>query len=451
MQTEVYNTLPNDVEAESAVVGSVVINEEVFAACYFLKMEDFYIDRHKWIWQAYGRMYKNRTPIDYLTLKQELADMGVLDEIGGAPYLTSLLNGIPNTYNAEAYARRVEEFSIRRKLITAANNIAAVAYTAGKSPEEMINESVSSVYQVADRTNRKEVTVGAALRAAYEQSRKAEKEGGMIGIPSGFVDLDSLLGGFKSGKLYYFGGRPGMGKTGLVLDFAIEAAFVEKKNVRIFSQEMNYTELAVRIAAKRLGIDTKRIEDGYLSDEQWREYEALVDMVQDHERFPLTIDETVPLNPVALHAICHNHWMRGNLDLVIIDYMQLMEGSGIGLREQVTDISRSTKRLARSMNIPVIGAAQLNRSADEDNPRLKDLQETGALEQDADVVGLLSPDDQLKDKGIMDLHIAKHRGGPVGHVYLNFIREQTKFTSSTVRKEDFKGNNILDAQRKGLK
>lgn len=428
--------VPVDFQSEEAVIGSVLINPDVYSELYFLKPADFYIHRNRWAWEAFAKLDHDRTPIDLLSVENVLKDRGQYAEFGGLARLTELVNRVPMSLNAEHYARRVEAFAYRRKVITAANQMATLAYDLKSPLDDVINGSLATVYAAVDRQSHKEVTIGRAMLEAFQQSEAAARSGKLLGIPSGFVDLDALLSGFKKGKLYYVGGRPGKGKTALVLDFGISAAFVHKKRVRIFSQEMNYLEIAIRVAAKELEIDTQRIEEGALSMEEWQAFKKLVDALQDYQTFPITIDETVPLHPNALNAICMNQYMRGNLDMVIIDYMQLMEGDGNNIREQVTHISRNAKRLSRTLNIPVIGAAQLSRNAAEGKPQLRDLQETGALEQDADVVMLLSDHEQedLKSKGVMTADVSKHRGGPTGLVDLLFKREYTKFVNAATKR-----------------
>lgn len=421
-------TTPHSRDAEEAALGAVLINPDALAELHFLKAEDFYIDRHKWLWKAFLKLNKERTPIDLVTVTDELDRLELLGEIGGPAYLTTLINAAPASYNAESYGRIIEAYSIRRKLIQAANTIAGLAVDEKRTVEEALEKALSSMYAVADRQTHKEVTIGQALSDSYDQSSTAAASDSFVGIPTGFVDLDKYLGGLKNGKLYYVAGRPGKGKTALILDFAIKAAFDFQKRVRIFSQEMNSTEIAVRVAAKRLNIDTKKIEDGLLNKDEWAAYLELVNETQDYERFPIVIDETTPLTPTVLHAICQNSFLRSNLDLVIVDYAQLLEGEGQSLREKITDVSRNLKRLSRRLNIPVVAAAQLSRNAAEGEPKISDLQETGALEQDADVVMLLNEDPEVK--GVINVNIGKHRGGPTGKVDLTFRRNLTKFESA---------------------
>ena len=423
--------IPHSKESEEAVLGSILINPDVFQELHFLKAEDFYVERHKWLWKSCVNLNKNRAPLDFVTITEELERLGLLQEIGGPAYITSLINHAPMSTNAESYGRIVEGYSTRRKLIAAANQIAALAYEEKLSVDDALDKSLAAMYAVADRQTHKEVTIGQALSDAYDQSADAAKNESFVGIPTGFVDLDRYLGGLKDGKLYDIAGRPGTGKTAMVLDFAIKAAFDFHKRVRIFSQEMNSTEIAVRVAAKRLGIDTKKIEDGLLKEEEWQDYLGLVEETQDYEKYPIVIDETTPLTPTTLQAICQNNYLRGNLDLVVIDYAQLLEGSGATLRERITDVSRNMKRLARRLNIPVVAAVQLSRNAAEGEPKISDLQETGALEQDADVVLLLHEDKEVQN--LMNVKIGKHRGGPVGKIDLTFRKHLTKFENAQTK------------------
>lgn len=423
--------IPHNCEAEESVIGSVLINSDEYHELHFLKADDFYIHRHRWIWSAFASLYSRREQIDVVTVADELDRLGLLAEAGGSAFLTAVIARLAISSNAESYGRIVEAHATRRKLIQAANEIANFAYDEKMEIEVALDKSLAAMYAVADRQTHKEVTIGQALSEAYDQSYEASKSGSLVGISTGFVDLDRYLGGLKNGKLYDVAGRPGKGKTALVLDFAIKAAFDLKKHVRIFSQEMNSTELAVRVAAKRLGIDTKKIEDGLLNEQEWQKYLELIDETQSYDDYPIVIDETTPLTPITLHAICQNSSLRGKLDLVVIDYAQLLEGDGFTLREKITDVSRNMKRLARRLNIPVVAAVQLSRNAAEGKPKISDLQETGALEQDADVVMLLHEDEEVQ--GLMNVIIGKHRGGPIGQIDLTFRRPLTRFENASTK------------------
>lgn len=430
-------SIPHSQEAEVAVIGSVLISPDAYSDVAFLKPEDFYINRHTFIWRALVALVEKRSPIDILTVQEELDQVGLLAEIGGPAYLTSLIAQSPMSYNVAAYGKIVESHSIRRKMIRAASQIATLAFDEKLPVEKALDNALQEMYKAADRQTHNEVTLGQAVSEAYDISENAAKNGETIGVETGFIDLDRILGGLKNGKLYDVAGRPGKGKTALVLDFAINAAVKHHKRARIFSQEMNYIEIANRIASKTLDIDTKKIEEGALSAQEWERYLKLVEDAQDYERYPIIIDETVPLTPNTLHAICKSNYMRGNLDLVIIDYVQLLEGTGDTLREKITDVSRNMKRLARELNIPVVAAAQLSRNAVNGRPQISDMQETGALEQDADVVMLLH-DDETNFK-ITKVIIGKHRGGPTGEIDLYFKKNLTKFENAATKMINFNG------------
>lgn len=418
-------------EVEEDVIGCVLIDPNVFSELHFLKPEAFRDARRRWIWEAVACLYRNGDPVDIVSVSDALDRSGLLAEVGGTAYLTALAGRTPATWNAVKYGRILDDLFVRRRIIEAAERIANIAKNREDDLDTVIGNSLASLYAAADRVGVKEVSVHDALSRAYDQSVQAASDSGVTGILTGFPELDGLLGGLKRSKLYYVGGRPGRGKSALVLDMALSAAS-QGKAVRIFSQEMDAVELAIRVAAKKLGIDSKKIEEGDLDKDQWEAYLRLLEETRD---LPIFIDETVPLKPMTLQAICQNEVMRGRLDLVIVDYVQLMDGEGATLRERITDVSRSLKRLSRSLSVPVVAAAQLSRNAEEGKPKMSDLQETGALEQDADVVMLLNRDDQIH--GVVNVIIDKHRGGPTGKIDLLFKASLTRFESVSTRRVSF--------------
>ncbi len=376
--------LPHSREAEEAVIGAVLINPEVYYdLAQFLQPDDFYIHRLRFIWESYVRLHERRVPVDILTVSEELDDMGRLDEIGGQAYLTALLNQVPTTLHAEAYGKMVEATAIRRKLLTAANSIATLAYDANESIDIVMGESEKAIFNVGERRMRHDVRpIREVLSDYYDHvDELARRDDEIVGVPTGFTDLDKMLGGLQPSDLLITAGRPGMGKTALMLTIANNAALIHKKRVAIFSLEMSNEQVVQRLIAQQTGIDSQRLRSGKLTDEDWPIFNHAIEVLGDTRMY---LDDTPALSPLQLRTKCRRLHMEYGLDLVIIDYLQLMssETRNDNRVQEVSYISRALKQLARELNVPMVAAAQLSRAVEQradKEPQLSDLRESGCL------------------------------------------------------------------------
>ena len=439
-------SIPHSREAEEAVVGAVLINPEVYYdVAQFLQADDFYIHRHKWIWEAFTRLHEQRTPVDMLTLSDELDRVGQLSELGGPAYLTALVNQVPTSLNAESYGRIVEAHSIRRKMINAANQIAALAYNEESLVDIVMDEAEKAVFKVSERRLKHDlVPISSVLSEYYDRiDDLAKRDGEIFGVPTGFIDLDKLLSGLQPSDLLIIAGRPGQGKSGFLLSVAKNAALIHKKHVAIFSLEMSNEQVVQRLIAQETGIDSQRLRTGKLAEEEWPTFTHSIEVFSDTKIF---LDDTPAVTPLQLRTKCRRLHMEYGLDLVIIDYLQLMGGDtrNDNRVQEVSYISRNLKVLARELNVPVLAAAQLSRAVEQRSdkrPVLSDLRESGSLEQDADIVMFIyRPDQYEKDtvkQNVAEIIVAKHRNGPVGSVELIFRNALAKFENAATKHVSF--------------
>ena len=434
--------VPHSREAEEAVVGAVFIYSEVYYdIAQFLSSDDFYIHRHKWIWDCFTSLHEQRIPIDLLTVSDELDRRGQLSEIGGPAYLTSLVNQVPSSLNAESYGRIVEGYSVRRKMINAANQIASIAYNERTSVDDVMDEAEKAVFNVSERRLKHDLQpISSVLSDYYDRiDDLAKRPDDIHGVPTGFVDLDKMLTGLQPSDLLIIAGRPGQGKTGFLLSIAKHAGLVHKKHVAIFSLEMSNEQVVQRLIAQETGIDSQRLRTGRLQDQEWPLFTHAIEVFGDTHIY---LDDTPAITPLQLRTKCRRLHMEFGLDLIIIDYLQLMGGDtrNDNRVQEVSYISRNLKILARELNVPVLTAAQLSRAVEQRSdkrPVLSDLRESGSLEQDADIVMFIyRPDQYEKDtvkQNVAEIIIAKHRNGPVGSVELVFRGALAKFENAATR------------------
>ncbi len=439
--SQMSTAVPHSREAEEAVVGAVLINPEVYYdIAQFLTADDFYIHRNKWIWESFGRLHEQRIPVDMLTLSEELERAGQLAEIGGSAYLTSMINQVPTSLNAEAYGRIVEENSIRRKMINAANQIASLAYK-GDKIEFVMGEAEKAVFNVSEKRVRNDLQpIRSVLSSYYDRVDDLSKRpGDFHGVPTGFIDLDRMLGGLQPSDLLIIAGRPGQGKTGFLLSIAKNAALTHKKHVAIFSLEMSNEQVVQRLIAQETGIDSQRLRTGKLLENEWPLFTHAIEVFSDTHIY---LDDTPAITPLQLRTKCRRLHMEFGIDLIIVDYLQLMGGDtrNDNRVQEVSHISRSLKVLARELNVPVLTAAQLSRAVEQrtdKRPVLSDLRESGSLEQDADIVMFIyRPDQYEKDSdkaNVAQILVSKHRNGPVGDVELIFRGALAKFENAATK------------------
>ncbi len=437
--------VPHSREAEEAVIGSVLINPEAYYdVAQFLLEDDFYIHRHRWIWQAFTRLHEKRQPVDFLTVSEELDNMEQLDEIGGPAYLTALINNVPSSLHAEAYGRIVEETAIRRRMLQSANDIAKLAYQQDLAVGTVLDDAEKSVFGISERRLTRDLQpIQQVLSDYYDRIDLLANRGGeTYGVPTGFIDLDRLLGGLQPSDLLIIAGRPGMGKTGFLLSVAKNAAQTFKKHIAIFSLEMSNEQLVQRLIAQETGINSQRLRTGQLGEDEWPLFTHAIEVMSDTHIY---LDDTPAITPLQLRTKCRRLHLEFNLDLVLVDYLQLMTGdSRVENRvQEVSYISRNLKVLARELNVPVLAAAQLSRAVEQradKRPVLSDLRESGSLEQDSDVVMFIyRPDiyeqDTLK-QNVAEIMVAKHRNGPVGSLELVFRSNLAKFENAATRHVD---------------
>ncbi len=437
--------MPHNREAEEAVLGAVLVNPEVYYdVAHFLSSDDFFLHRNRWIWEAFTNLHDQRLPIDMLTVAEEIESQKRLDEVGGPAYLASLVNNLPTALHAEAYGRLVEEAAIRRRLLESANQIARLAHQGDQQIEDVINDAEKAVFGVSERRLTHQLQpIKTVLSEYYDRiDYLARHQDETIGVPTGFIDLDRLLGGLQPSDLLIIAGRPGQGKSGFVLSAAKNASQLHKKRVAVFSLEMSNEQLVQRLIAQETGIDSQRLRLGDLQDEEWPIFTQAVSALSDTHIF---LDDTPAITPLQLRTKCRRLHMEFGVDLIIVDYLQLMTGdTRIDNRvQEVSYISRNLKVLARELNVPVLAAAQLSRAVEQradKRPVLSDLRESGSLEQDADVVMFIYRPDQYEQdtlkQNIAEIIVAKHRNGPVGSVELVFRKSLTKFENAATRQVD---------------
>ena len=437
--------VPHSRAAEEAVIGAVLINPEAYYdVAQFLNPDDFYIHRNQWIWQTFVSLHDKNEAVDLVTVTEELDQMGHLVDIGGAAYITKLINNVPSSLHAEAYGHRVEETAIRRRMLNAANKIAKLAYEENLTLDTVMDDSEKAIFNVSQRRTTQDLQpIRSVLSEYFDRVEELSKrDDDLVGVPTGFLDIDKMLGGLQPSDLLIIAGRPGMGKTGFILSAVKNAALTHKKHVAIFSLEMSNEQLVQRIIAQETGIDSTRLRSGKLNPDEWLLFTQAIEVLSDTQIF---LDDTPALTPLQLRTKCRRLHLEYKLDLIVVDYLQLMGGD---MRtnnrvQEVSDISRNMKILARELNVPVLAAAQLSRAVEQRSdkrPVLSDLRESGSLEQDADIVMFIyRPEVYEEDsalKNLAEIIIAKHRNGPTGEVQLVFRKNLAKFENAATRDID---------------
>ena len=432
-------TLPSNREAEEALIGAVLINQEVYLdIAQFLSADDFFLVRNQWIWEAFHHLTETRQPIDLVTVTEALTNRGQLDEIGGQAYLMSLVNQAPNAFHAESYGRIIEQNAIRRRMLEAANEIARLAYHQDQSIDTVVDEAEKAIFNVSERRIKRDlVPIKEVVRDYYDRiDELASRPEDIYGVPTGLHDIDELLGGLQKSDLLIIAGRPGMGKTGFLLGTMRNAALIHKKHVAMFSMEMSNEQLLQRMIAMDTRIDTQRLRSGRLNDNEW---DIFTQALETYDKATIFLDDTPAITPLALRTKCRRLHLEFGLDLVIVDYLQLMSGD---IRtdnrvQEVSNISRNLKVLARELDVPVLAAAQLSRAVEhrpDKRPQLSDLRESGSLEQDADIVMFIHRDPMSDDqttRNKAEMIVAKHRNGPTHNgIGMVFIEELAKFENA---------------------
>lgn len=428
---------PQNIEAEQAVLGSVLLDSEsLFAVTEILHPEDFYERAHRFIYEVVLLLSETGSAIDLVTVTEELRRQDKLDQVGGPSYIASIAGAVPSSANAAYYANIVAQKSTLRALISASGEIAAKCFDQGDDVEDVLDEAEQKIFSIAQRRTREGFTpIKAILAETFEAiERLSQNKGEVTGVPT-FTDLDKLLSGLQKSDLIICAARPGMGKTSFCLNIAQNAALKQGKSVAIFSLEMSKEQVVQRMLSSEAAIDQQKLRTGYLNDKDWS---GLLDAMGVLSDTLVYIDDTPALTAMQVRAKARRLKAEKGLDLVIVDYLQLMQGHrrADSRQQEIAMISRSLKSLARELKIPVLALSQLNRGVEqrqEKRPVMADLLESGAIEADADVILFLYREEYYKpdtaDRGIAEVIVGKHRNGPVGTVKLGFIPQYTQFVN----------------------
>ena len=437
---------PQSVDAEMSLLGAVLIDEEVLAdASEIVRVKDFYDKRHSVVFGAMMRLYEHHKPVDLLTLTEELKKKDQLEMVGGSAYLTELTNYVPTSAHAEAYAELVAQKAVRRRLIKASAEISEMGFDEDTTTQELLEKAEAELFSVSDQSLKQDlVSIESILTESFDRIEELHRNKGQLrGIRTGYRDLDNMTAGLQRSDLIILAARPAMGKTTLVTNLAYNVATIAKLPVLFFSLEMSKEQLIDRMLSDASGVDSWNIRTGNLSDDDFSKIsEAMGEMAEA----PIFIDDTPGLSVLEMRTKARRAAHDQPLGLIVVDYLQLMQASGsyAGNRvQEVSEISRGLKLIARELNVPLIALSQLSRSVESRTPpipQLSDLRESGSIEQDADIVsfiyrpGYYEPDNP-EVQNITDLIIAKHRNGPVGKVQLYFHPERLRFMSLDKRRE----------------
>ena len=435
MDTPVMRSLPQSIEAEQSVLGAMIIDKNAITkGMEKLNEEDFYRDGHKVIFKAISEMSREDMAVDLLTLLEYLKSTDQLDRAGGVTYITEVSSSVPTTANLSSYIKIVEEKSLLRKLIKASTTIIEDSYNKQGDVSNVLDLAEKKIFDIAEKktSNDFEPLSDVLERGFLEIERLFNNKGEITGVGSGFVDLDSKTSGFQKGDMVLIAARPSMGKTTFALNIAEHAALREGKSVVIFSLEMSKEQLAYKLLCSEANVDLLKLRTGALDDKDW---ENIARATGPLSKAKIYIDDTAGVSVMEMRSKCRRLKMEYGIDLILIDYLQLMSGSSSENRQQeVSEISRSIKALAKEMECPVIALSQLSRAPEQradHRPMLSDLRESGSIEQDADLVMFLYRDEyynkETDEKNVAECIVAKQRNGPVGTVKLAFIGQLSKF------------------------
>ena len=436
---------PHDIEAEQAVIGSMLTDKDaVISAIESLKEEDFYREDHKAIYSAILSLYDKSEPIDIITLKAELTSLGLFDKIGGLEYLVELPEKVPTTSNVQKYIKIVQDKSILRRLIKTANEIIEQGYDPTEEIDNIMELAEKKIFDISQDKNQKGyspikdilVDTFTELEQLYNQKKR------ITGVPTGFPDLDYKTAGLHNSNLVLIAARPAMGKTAFALNIATHAAVRAKVPTLIFSLEMAKEELVNRILCSEALVDSNKIRTGKMEEDDWLKVAGAIGPLSESQIY---IDDTPGISINEIRAKCRKLKLEKNIGLIVIDYIQLIQASGrknAGREQEIAEISRSLKILAKEINVPVIALSQLSRAPEQrpdHRPMLADLRESGSIEQDADIVMFLYRDDyynqETEKKGIAEVILAKHRAGSTGTIELFWLGSYTKFVSIDKHRE----------------
>ena len=433
-------TLPHNLEAEKCVLGAILINNHAFnQAAEVIDAQDFFRDAHRRIFEKMVGLTDRSQPIDLVTLKDELVRSNELDDVGGPAYISALTDGVPRSANVEHYARIVKEKSTLRQLIQSANEVLGRAYDAELDADDLLDEAERSIFQIAEHRMRSGfVPLSQLVDSGYQILEQLQHSRNVVtGVPTGFVDLDEMTSGFQKSDLVIVAARPSMGKTSFVLNVALHCGVEAGKTVGVFSLEMSKEQLLMRMLTSEARVDAQRFRGGFLGEQ---DYARLVDAFARLHDAKVFIDDTPGLGILEMRAKARRLKLEHGLDMLVVDYLQLMQGRGRfdNRQQELASISRSLKILAKELEVPIVALSQLSRAPEtrgDHRPQLSDLRESGALEQDADVVLFIFREDMYpvegerkpEAEGTAEIIVGKQRNGPTGTARLAFLKQYTRF------------------------
>ena len=430
------HTLPSNLEAERTVLGAILVDNAAFnSAAEILSREDFYRDAHRRIFETMAVLAERSQPIDLVTLKDELTRRSALEAVGGATFLAGLVDGVPRITSVEHWSRLIKEKAVLRNLIHAGNRIVQSCYEGEDEASTLLDRAEKAIFDIAERRIRQGfVDMGEIVKESFRTiDQLSQSKDVVTGLPTGFVDIDEMTSGLQKGDLVIVAGRPAMGKTSFCLNVAQHVALKVGETAGIFSLEMSRAQLALRMLCSDARIDAHRLRTGKLTEKDWaRLAKAYTDLSQAR----IYIDDSATITPLEMRAKCRRLKAEHNLGLVMVDYLQLVTSGGRveNRQQELSAISRSMKGLAKELDVPVLALSQLSRAPEartDRRPQLSDLRESGALEQDADIVMFIYREEEYKatdeNRGIAEIIIGKQRNGPTGNRRLAFIKEFTRF------------------------
>ncbi len=436
---EIGKIPPHDIEAEQAVLGSMLTDKDaVIESLEVLKKDDFYREDNKTIFEAIFNLYNKAEPIDIITVKDELVSLGKFEAVGGLEYLASLPEKVPLVSNVDRYIKIVEEKAILRNLIKASNDIVAMGYAENEEVDDIMDLAEKKIFEIIQKKNTKGYTPikDVLVETFAELERLYNQKTAITGVPTGFADLDYKTSGLHKSDLVLVAARPAMGKSAFVLNIATNAALKANVPVVIFNLEMSKEQLVNRMLCSEAMVDSNKVRTGKIEEDDWVKLATALGPLSEA---PIYIDDTPGISIMEIRAKCRKLKLEKNIGLVIIDYLQLVQGSGkrnASREQEISEISRSLKILAKELDVPVIALSQLSRAAEQrqdHRPMLSDLRESGAIEQDADIVMFIYRDDYYNEnsekKNIAEVTLAKHRGGSTGTVELLWLGNYTKFVN----------------------
>lgn len=434
---------PHNLDAEQSLLGSLLLDRDaIIRVASFVKPEDFYLPANATVYGAILDLYNRREPTDFVTLSDELGRREQLDRIGGIAYLSALLNSVPTAVHVEYYGKIVERTATLRRLIDAGSTIVGIGFQEGIDTEDALDAAERAIFEVSQKRQTKDfVSISEVLNRFFDQiDYMQQHRGDVVGVPTGFSDLDQLTGGLQKSDLVILAARPSMGKTSLALGIAYGAAVQHHKTVGVFSLEMSAEQLVQRLLSMETGVDSHRLRLGQIDDGEWDRISRAFGRLAEANVF---IDDGAGASVMDVRSKARRLQAEHGLDLVIVDYLQLMSSRRSENRvQEISEISRGLKGLARELNVPVVALSQLSRAVEsrsDHRPMLSDLRESGSIEQDADIVMFIYREDKYEDdsekKGIAEIILAKHRNGPVGTINLRFFDRTARFADLELYQE----------------